>query len=129
MDLIMRSYTNEDDFWRLRAFLREVFLLNDRHELSWPVIRLDYWRWHGIMNLADGILERDVFIWETQHEQIVAAVNGKCRACIPAYPPSFKQGAGRVDDITSRVSLENREPQGGEALRCGAIRTLQRQDY
>ncbi len=41
MQLIMRAYQTEDDYWRIRAFLREAFLLNGRRELCWPVARLD----------------------------------------------------------------------------------------
>jgi hypothetical protein len=42
MKLTLRMY-QEDDYWRIRDFLRQVFLLNDRRELSWHVARLDYW--------------------------------------------------------------------------------------
>ena len=44
----MRRALTEDDFGRAREFLRQVFLLNNRRELSWHVARLDYWRWHFI---------------------------------------------------------------------------------
>ena len=71
----VRNFNNEDDFWRIRNFLREVFLLNDRHMFCWPVARWDYWRWHGILNLGDGSLERDVFIWEREGGQIAAVLN------------------------------------------------------
>jgi GNAT superfamily N-acetyltransferase len=71
----MRRYQSEDDYWRIRAFLRGVFLLNDRREQSWHVARLDYWRWHGIMNLDDGSLEEDVYLWETGDGQLVAVLN------------------------------------------------------
>ncbi len=70
-----RKYYSEDDFWRIRDFLWEVFLLNDRHMLCWPVFRWDYWRWHGILNLRDGSLERDVYLWETEKGQIAAVLN------------------------------------------------------
>ena len=32
-----RPYQAEDDYWRMREFLRHVFLLNDRLERSWYV--------------------------------------------------------------------------------------------
>jgi hypothetical protein len=38
----MLPYQSEDDYWRIRQFLREVFGLNARRELSWPVYRFDY---------------------------------------------------------------------------------------
>jgi len=42
MNLIQRLYNSEEDIWRIRAFLREVLLLNQRREISWPVYRFDY---------------------------------------------------------------------------------------
>ncbi|MCK7461757.1 MAG: hypothetical protein MZU84_06705 [Sphingobacterium sp.] len=39
MKLSMRPCPNEDDYFRVRNFLREVFLLNDRLEHSWNVAR------------------------------------------------------------------------------------------
>jgi mycothiol synthase len=75
MKPIMRLYRTEDDWWRIREFLRRVFLLNGRRELSWHVARLDYWRWHGIANMGHGKLESDIFIWETTDGQIAAVLN------------------------------------------------------
>jgi GNAT superfamily N-acetyltransferase len=75
MKTAWRSYQSEDDFWRIRAFLREVMLLNDVRETSWHVSRLDYWRWHGISNLGDGRLEEDVFLWETEEGRLAAVLN------------------------------------------------------
>jgi mycothiol synthase len=71
----MRLYQNENDYWRIRAFLRQVMLLNDIREKSWHVARLDYWRWHGILNQGDGLLEQDVFLWETGEGQIAGVLN------------------------------------------------------
>jgi ribosomal protein S18 acetylase RimI-like enzyme len=71
----VRSYQREDDYWRIRAFLRQVTLLNEVREKSWHVARLDYWRWHGILNQGDGQLEKDVFLWETEGGQIVSVLN------------------------------------------------------
>lgn len=74
MDLTNRGYAGEEDYWRIRAFLRDVFLGNERRERSWQVYRFDYWRWHGTMNLDDGRLE-DVFIWEDTDGRIAAVLN------------------------------------------------------
>ncbi len=71
----MRLYQDEEDWWRIREFLRRVFLLNGRRELSWHVARMDYWRWHGIENLGDGKLDHDVFIWEKPDGEIAAVLN------------------------------------------------------
>ena len=75
MVLNKRSYENESDYWRIRDFLRRIFLLNDRRELSWQADHFDYWRWHGIENMGHGNLERDVFIWEDAQWQIAAVLN------------------------------------------------------
>ena len=75
MKLNMRNYRNDDDYRCIREFLREVFLLNDRHELSWQVYRFDYWRWHGVENLGHGRLENDVFLWETPEGKLAAVLN------------------------------------------------------
>jgi mycothiol synthase len=68
-----RRYQSEDDFWRMRQFLRHVFVLNGRLEQSWHVARLDYARWHTCLNCAHVRLEEVVFLWEADGE-IVAFV-------------------------------------------------------
>ncbi len=75
MPLIMRRYQHEEDYWRIREFLRQVFLLNCRRELSWQPYRFDYWRWHGIENMGHGRLEEDVFLWETADGHLAAVLN------------------------------------------------------
>jgi hypothetical protein len=37
VNLTMRPYQTEDDYWRIRAFLRWVMLLNGVRENSWHV--------------------------------------------------------------------------------------------
>jgi GNAT superfamily N-acetyltransferase len=75
MEFAMRTYEREDDFWAIRQFLRDVYLRNGRTEHSWQTARFDYWRWHGIMNMGDGNLETDVFLWETPGGQLAAVAN------------------------------------------------------
>ena len=65
-----RPYQTEDDFWRMRAFLREVLLLNDRRERSWHVARLEYARWHTLINCAHLRLEDVATLWESDGELI-----------------------------------------------------------
>ena len=79
MKLIMHPYQTENDYWRVRPFLREVFTLNGRRELSWHVARWDYWRWPGVESWGDGPLEGRVFIWEMPHGQIAAVLNSEGR--------------------------------------------------
>lgn len=71
----MRRYQNDEDYWRIRSFLREVFLLNERWEKSWQAYRFDYWRWHGVENMGDGRPETDVFIWENSDGKMVSVLN------------------------------------------------------
>jgi GNAT superfamily N-acetyltransferase len=75
VNLTMRKFREDNDYWRIRDFLREVFLINGRRELSWQRYRFDYWRWHGIVNMKDGTLETDVFIWETSDGRLGAVLN------------------------------------------------------
>jgi mycothiol synthase len=76
MKPILRDYLGEDDFWRVRRFLQEVFLLNNRLEHSWHVARWEYLRWHMFENcrLFDS-MEEAVTLWETPDGQIAAVVN------------------------------------------------------
>jgi GNAT superfamily N-acetyltransferase len=91
MKLTLRKYQTEDDYYRIRSFLRDVFLQNDRRMFCWPVFRWDYWSWHGILNLGDGSLEAGVCLWETEDRQIAAVLNreGAGQAFLQIHP-TFK---------------------------------------
>jgi mycothiol synthase len=71
MKPLVRPYQTEDDFWRMREFLRQVFVLNNRLPRSWHVARLDYARWHSCLNCAGVGLEDVAFLWESDG-QIIA---------------------------------------------------------
>lgn len=64
MKITCRRYQAEEDFWRMRAFLREVFMLNGRLERSWHVARLDYARFHVCMNCHNTSLDKIAWLWE-----------------------------------------------------------------
>ncbi len=70
-----RPYRTEDDFWRMREFLREVLLLNNCLQRSWHVARLDYARWHGLINIAKLRLEDVAFLWEDAGQLIAFATS------------------------------------------------------
>jgi GNAT superfamily N-acetyltransferase len=74
MKPILRTYRDEKDYWQIREFLREVTLLNDRHDYSWPLLRWDYWVWHINMNLHHFQLQQAIHLWEADG-QIVAMLN------------------------------------------------------
>jgi mycothiol synthase len=82
-----RTYRNEDDYWRIRQFLRDVSLINDRHDYSWPLLRWDYWVWHVNMNIFHMRLEEVVHLWEVDG-QIVAVLNpdGNDEAFFQVHP-------------------------------------------
>ncbi|MFN2196164.1 MAG: GNAT family N-acetyltransferase [Anaerolineales bacterium] len=75
MKLARRNYRSEDDYWRIRQFLRDVYLLNHRHEHSWQVYRFDYWRWHVNLNIVKDSLEEKIFLWEVESGQLAAVLN------------------------------------------------------
>ena len=74
MKPILRAYQTENDYWSIREFLREVSLLNDRHDYSWSLLRWDYWVWHVNMNIFHFNLDEVVFLWEADG-QIVGMLN------------------------------------------------------
>lgn len=84
---VMRAYTS-DDFWRVRAFLRETFLMNGRTEKNWQCYRWEYWRWHGVANLDEGPMEEKAFLWEDPEGEIVSVLNaeGKGHAFLQVHP-------------------------------------------
>jgi GNAT superfamily N-acetyltransferase len=75
MKLTLRTYQNEDDYWRIREFLRRVMILNNRRELSWHVARLDYWWWFANPILENFSLPEAVFLWKTEEGEIAAVLN------------------------------------------------------
>lgn len=88
MKLTMRPYRSEEDYWRMRQFLRDVMLLNDLHQHSWHVARLDYWWWFAQPDLEKMKLEEVMFFWETETREIAAILNpeGKGQAYLQVHP-------------------------------------------
>jgi mycothiol synthase len=105
MKLSMRSYQSEDDYQRIRDFLRQVFLLNGRRQLSWTVVRMDYWRWHGINNLGHGTLEKNVYLWETLQGQLAAVLNSEG----PGHAHFHVHPDFRAKDLEEKMILQAEE--------------------
>ena len=101
MTLNMRPYKNNDDYWKIRDFLRQVLLLNNRREYSWPVARWDYWYWFANPDLEKMILEESIFIWEDSDGQIAAVLNpeGHGQAFLQLSP--FHRTTGLVEEMLS----------------------------
>jgi mycothiol synthase len=86
----MRNYQDEEDYWRIREFLRQVMILNDRRELSWHVARWDYWIWFANPDIEKIQLEENVFIWEAENGQIAAVLNPEGHGhAFPQIHPDF----------------------------------------
>jgi GNAT superfamily N-acetyltransferase len=68
------AYQDENDYWRIRQFLRQVSLLNDRHDFAWSLLRWDYWVWHVNKNIFHFDLQEVVHLWEV-NGQVVAMLN------------------------------------------------------
>lgn len=88
MKLTRRKYRSEDDYWAIRAFLREAFLLNERREVCWPLYRWDYWRWHVNANIFRFDLSAAVFLWETDDGRLAAVLHPDAagEACLQVHP-------------------------------------------
>jgi GNAT superfamily N-acetyltransferase len=101
MTFIMRPYRGIDDYWRIRDFLRQVMLLNNRREFSWHVARMDYWYWFANPDIEKMKLEENVFIWEADDGQIVAVLNpeGHGQAFLQLSP--LYRTAGLVEEMLS----------------------------
>ena len=81
-----RTYQSEDDFWKMRAFLRKVLLLNENTQRSWHVARLEYARWHTCLNCAEIGMEEVAFLWEDNQELIAFLMpdgaRGEAHLCV-----------------------------------------------
>lgn len=88
MTLTMRPYAREDDYWRIRAFLRATYLLNGRRERNWQAYRFDYWRAHVNANIFRTPLEEAIILWETSAGEIAAVLNAEDRgdAVLQVHP-------------------------------------------
>jgi mycothiol synthase len=115
----MRNYKDENDFWHIRQFLREVMVANDFREFSWPVARLDYWRWHGIENChSNESLEKEVILWETPDGQVAAVLNpeGNGNAFIQIHPAYKTLDLEEEIILTAMERLSNRGSDGKQHL-------------
>ena len=88
MKLTMRNYQSEEDYCRIREFLRKVMITNERRELSWHVARLDYWWWFINPDIEKIALEENVFLWENESGEIATVLNpeGRGQAFLQAHP-------------------------------------------
>ena len=112
----LRSYNNEEDYWRMRSFLREVMVRNDRRELCWHVARLDYWWWFCNPDLEKLSLEENIFLWETESGQIAALLlpEGRGQAFPQVHPDLYtpklyEQIISQAEERMSTVGRDGRQ--------------------
>jgi len=117
MKPIQRNYQTEEDYWRIRQFLREVSLLNDRHDYAWPLLRWDYWRWHGNENISHFNLQDVITLWELD-TKLVAVLNLESRGdAFFQIHPAYHQ-VELVSEMldTAEVKLSNQRADGKREL-------------
>jgi mycothiol synthase len=119
MTLIHRPYQDEEDYWRIREFLRQVYLRNQRREPSWHVVRFDYWRWHGAMNVDPMNLEDVVQIWESAGAGIGAVLTPENRgeAFLHIDPQVHTRGLVEEMIAAAELALAAQQPDGTRSLR------------
>ena len=108
MQITMRHYDKEQDYWDIRQFLREVSLLNDRHDYAWTVLRLDYWRWHVNENIFHLQLGDVITLWEAEGR--IAAVithDGPGEVFFQIHPDFAGEGLfpEMLDEAWNRLSV------------------------
>ena len=81
MQLTRRAYQTEDDYWRIRAFLREVFLLNDRRELCWQVARLDRHVRYGHVQIPPPLMlgQSSLGVTTAEQDSVTKSVMSICQ--------------------------------------------------
>ena len=70
-----RLYRNEYDYHKIREFLTQTLLLNERKQVNWHLYRWDYWRWHVNANIFHLKLEDTVHLWETEDGALASVLN------------------------------------------------------
>jgi GNAT superfamily N-acetyltransferase len=96
---------DEDDYYRVRDFLRECYLLNGRREFCWQPYRLDYARWHGLLNISEMRFEDAMFVWEIDG-RIAGVLNAedKRNAFLQVHPQH--QDAALYEDMLNVAMRE-----------------------
>ena len=109
----MHPAQGDEDYWRVRQFVREVLTANEYRQRSWDVQRLDYWRWHALENILHKPLSEVFFVWETRRGEIGAVLcpEGIGEAFFHIHPgvdtPALE--ADILAEAETRLADENRK--------------------
>ena len=89
MELLHTHYGHSSDYWRARAFFRELFTFGDCLTGVWHVGHFDYWRWHWLGNVVERSPD-ELSFWETRDGRIGAILNqGDPGVCHLHVHPEF----------------------------------------
>lgn len=124
MKTTYRPYQNEIDFWKMRAFLRKVFVLNDYHERAWQVARLEYARWHTCLNCHNVTLNDVAHLWEADGELVAIAMpDGGPDEVHFMIHPSFETRA--LEEEMLQVAEEKLSVPAGDGKRSLVVWSMQ----
>jgi mycothiol synthase len=118
MQFTSRAFQSDDDYWHMREFLRQVFQWNNRSLKSWHVARLDYARWHSILNCAKVRMDEIVTLWHagSQLAAILMPDGGRGEAHLLVHP-HLRTVALEEDMISvAEERLFSQEPDGSRRL-------------
>ena len=112
MMITYRPYQTEDDFWKMRTFLREVFVLNGYRERAWHVARLEYVRWYTCLNCHNLTLNDVAHLWEADGELIAIAMpdGGPDEAHFMIHPDYENMAAATAAISRIRTTIIGRLP-------------------
>ncbi len=105
------------DAWRIRSFLRDAFLADDRRSRVWHVARFDYTWWHVLPNVAETRLEDVAWLWE-ENGRIVALLlpdDGPGDAHLSVAPDVRGRVEAAMLDV-AEAALAARDPAGRATL-------------
>ncbi len=72
----MSKLQSDGDYWRVRTFLRDVFLSHERVGLGWQTARLDYWCWHVVDNCrACDPPKQCLYLWYDADDKLTAIMH------------------------------------------------------
>ena len=102
MKLTLHPCKTEGDFFRVRNFLREIFLLSDHLDFDSHVALLDHWRWHYIETCHETApFDQVTTIWETSDGEIAAVLHPICHDEVRLHVyPSFRSSTLEYEIIS-----------------------------
>ena len=105
-----RFHEIEEDTWRIREFLRDCYIINDRREFCWSLLRWDYWIGHINRNIFHFPLDETVSMWE-KNGRLVAVVNPDAsgEAFLQIHPSTYSDGLyqAMLETAESTLAVQN----------------------